>query len=529
LATANSLIVFHNHSSLPINLLPEHTGFTLNYFLSRYLLSRELFSQNFKYLILVKKLNFFFYTSRHLDDGLLARAAPSKRYVFTTQGVKRLASCTFEKRKVGSFISNLRNLTHTFNFWRDKAKQQPLDTFVNKQSITKKTFNTHPFFNALGSNLRSNKWYFIGIIPLRFTQASPDKTYFKYLTYKRKAIHPRFKIRRTFFKRRSFKKMFFKKLIKSSNKTFYDLFIPHQTEDDIPNQSTFKIKYKIKLRAVPNTKLARKAPYKHSIDSIWKKPFLFVNKKKRRWKFKIRSYSKYFLMGNFRKFFKRKFKYLNKTKRFLNGFKSIIKSGAVLKIKTKKIRAPVLTKRPKHYKHYKDYKRIPKLTISKSATCKRLFLLTRILWRRKIRKYFKWGSRHPFLKRFKKKTKTKKLRTVSVHFTFEGTHIKGISLLTNSFLKINFINFNSLNPLRMVPRNSVECEKTVITSYNKFIKTNHILLKHQTKRVGIKPVKKKKRSKRRAKRVKVSPSRAVITKTTQYLTNPFLKRKTNFF
>jgi len=62
--------------------------------------------------------------------------------------------------------------------------------------------------------------------------------------------------------------MFFKKLIKSSNKTFYDLFIPHQTEDDIPNQSTFKIKYKIKLRAVPNTKLARKAPYKHSIDSI---------------------------------------------------------------------------------------------------------------------------------------------------------------------------------------------------------------------------------------------------------------------
>jgi hypothetical protein len=81
----------------------------------------------------------------------------------------------------------------------------------------------------------------------------------------------------------------------------------------------------------------------------------------------------------------------------------------------------------------------------------------------------------------------------------------------------------------MVPRNSVECEKTVITSYNKFIKTNHILLKHQTKRVGIKPVKKKKRSKRRAKRVKVSPSRAVITKTTQYLTNPFLKRKTNVF
>jgi len=93
-------------------------------------------------------------------------------------------------------------------------------------------------------------------------------------------------------------------------------------------------------------------------------------------------------MSNFKKFFKRKFKYLNKTKRFLNGFKGIIKSGAVLKIKTKKIRTPVLAKQPKHRKpskhskhrkDYKDCKRITKLTISKIATCKRLFLLARML------------------------------------------------------------------------------------------------------------------------------------------------------
>ena len=157
MATANSRTAFHNHSSLPINLLPEHTGYTLNYFLSRYLLSRVLFSQNFKYLILIKKLNFFFYTSRHLDSVLLARATPSKRYVFNRQSVKRPAGCTFEKRKIGFFISKLKKVTHTSSFCRDKANKQPTNAFLNRQPITKKTFNIHPFFNILGLNLRSNK------------------------------------------------------------------------------------------------------------------------------------------------------------------------------------------------------------------------------------------------------------------------------------------------------------------------------------------------------------------------------------
>ena len=78
-----------------------------------------------------------------------------------------------------------------------------------------------------------------------------------------------------------------------------------------------------------------------------------------------------------------------------------------------------------------------------------------------------------------------------------------------------------------MPKNSVECEKAITTSYNKFIKTNHVLLKNQIKRVGTLRVKKKRRSNRRAKRIKVSPSRAVIAKTTQYLSNPSLKRKMN--
>ena len=59
-----------------------------------------------------------------------------------------------------------------------------------------------------------------------------------------------------------------------NSKTLYNVFTPSKKTDDVEDDTkintvvSYRLKYKIRLRSVPNSKLARKAPYKHSIDSI---------------------------------------------------------------------------------------------------------------------------------------------------------------------------------------------------------------------------------------------------------------------
>ena len=146
---------------------------------------------------------------------------------------------------------------------------RPETDILTKQTHSVKIFNAHPFFNKFGSDLRSNKWYFVGIPPIRFTQWSQKKTYFKYFNYRRQVMRPQIKTRR-----RSLKKIFFKKINKMNNKTLYNVFTsPKNTNydaDDIKvnTLTSYRLKYKIRLRYVRNTKLARKAPYKHDINFI---------------------------------------------------------------------------------------------------------------------------------------------------------------------------------------------------------------------------------------------------------------------
>lgn len=95
---------------------------------------------------------------------------------------------------------------------------------------------------------------------------SPYQTYFRYFKRERKAIHPRIHSIGKSFRRKSFKKILFKKITKIGNRTLYDLFSPHETKDGVTPSPFDRLKYKIKLRSVPRTKLERKAPYKHDIN-----------------------------------------------------------------------------------------------------------------------------------------------------------------------------------------------------------------------------------------------------------------------
>ena len=59
-----------------------------------------------------------------------------------------------------------------------------------------------------------------------------------------------------------------------NSKTLYNVFtssknINYDTDDTkVSSLTSYRLKYKIRLKSVPNTKLARKAPYKHGINFI---------------------------------------------------------------------------------------------------------------------------------------------------------------------------------------------------------------------------------------------------------------------
>ena len=203
---------------------------------------------------------------------------------------------------------------------------------------------------------------------------------------------------------------------------------------------------------------------------------MFNGGKRKGWKFKAKAYSKYFLMGNVRKFFNKMSKYQNKTVRMLNSFKGIFKPGKRIKLKTKKLKTRKLkAQSPRSDK--KIFISLKRFLISKSRTCKTLFLLTRFQLQQKIKEYIRGRGRFGFKKRVKRKARDEKFHSVPGYNSYDGVNTKVVKLIVSLHFKINFINFDNKTFLNTAPKHASDLNKNKGLFYNKFLKTNQPIFK----------------------------------------------------
>ena len=172
MAKANLLTNTHTHSTSHLNLLHEHAGYTLNFFLFRYLLSSTLFKQNFRYLVLVKNTNFFYTITNQPNYLSFRKVLTRKKHVFIGQNTRHTRNKPQNAFTYNTLENPVLNTTILKRVVRLKkgGYTTPKTDILHKQRHSTKIYNSHPFFNKFGSDLRSNKWYFVGIPPIRFTQ-----------------------------------------------------------------------------------------------------------------------------------------------------------------------------------------------------------------------------------------------------------------------------------------------------------------------------------------------------------------------
>ena len=156
MAKANLPTSVHTHYTLHLNLLNENTGLPLNFFLFRYLLCSTLFKQNFRYLVLVKNVNFFHLATSRSNYLSFKKVMTDKKHVFKRQDARNKLSSTF---KYGMRVNSVSNLPFVKGVTRLRRSvlNVPKPGILHKQKLFVNIYNFHPFFNKFGSNLRSNK------------------------------------------------------------------------------------------------------------------------------------------------------------------------------------------------------------------------------------------------------------------------------------------------------------------------------------------------------------------------------------
>ena len=258
----------------------------------------------------------------------IQKKSTKQKFVFSKQSPVSLTRYRTAPRGFVGKLFFLRSLLY-------KRTQLRKPGHLNTTLVPKRTSHTHhPYFTEFARALASNKWWFVGTPPIRFTQIQEFKTYFKYFNHNRLVVKPVI--------RHNVKT--YRKFFKYSTETFYTLFAKTSAistsapESDVEEERTLTPhpEYKIKLSKLQHTQRMNRNPYKHSFDTILERPYLFLTKKKLR--LAIKSYPKHFLMSVLGSFFETRLGSTSVGASTLPSFQSIRKNDNFLSLRARKLK-----------------------------------------------------------------------------------------------------------------------------------------------------------------------------------------------